>query len=98
MSSASSGSQRTPSLRTTPPPPGSPRSAGGSSMTDSWRVLLIMGDSSKGSTPSRTWYMAFTVFGSARTPPEEPFYEKAVETVAHAGRRKDSLVTAGGGP
>lgn len=65
--------------------------------TDSWRVLRIMGEFVEGFDTLSDVYNAVTIFGSARTPPGDVYYEKAVETarmLAHDG----FPVITGGGP
>ena len=42
--------------------------------TDSWRVLRIMGEFVEGFDTLSDVYNAVTVFGSARTPPDDPYY------------------------
>ena len=65
--------------------------------TDSWRVLRIMGEFVEGFDTLARVGPAVSVFGSARTTPENPQYEAAVETgrlLADAG----FAVITGGGP
>ena len=65
--------------------------------SDSWRVLRIMGEFVWGFDNLADVSDGVTIFGSARTPPNDPYYEKAVETgrlLAEAG----IPVITGGGP
>jgi uncharacterized protein (TIGR00730 family) len=65
--------------------------------SDSWRVLRIMGEFVWGFDNLADVSDGVTIFGSARTLPDDPHYQKAVETarlLAHAG----IPVITGGGP
>jgi len=65
--------------------------------TDTWRVFRIMGEFVEGFDDLATVSRGVAIFGSARTPPEDPFYAAAQETAAllvHAG----FAVITGGGP
>ncbi len=65
--------------------------------SDSWRVLRIMGEFVWGFDNLADVVDGVTIFGSARTPPRDAYYEKAVETgrlLAEAG----IPVITGGGP
>jgi uncharacterized protein (TIGR00730 family) len=65
--------------------------------SDSWRVLRIMGEFVWGFDNLADVIDGVTIFGSARTPPSDAYYEKAVETgrlLAEAG----IPVITGGGP
>jgi uncharacterized protein (TIGR00730 family) len=65
--------------------------------SDSWRVLRIMGEFVWGFDNLADVSDGVTIFGSARTPPTDPYYVKAVETgrlLAEAG----IPVITGGGP
>jgi uncharacterized protein (TIGR00730 family) len=64
--------------------------------TDTWRVFRIMGEFVEGFDELATVTRGVAVFGSARTPPEDPYYAAARETaglLAHAGF---SVITGGG--
>ena len=64
--------------------------------TDPWRVLRIMGEFVEGfDTPSDVRY-AVSVFGSARTRPDDPYYDKAVETARLLARQGFPIITGGG--
>ena len=65
--------------------------------TDTWRVFRIMGEFVEGFDELATVTRGVAIFGSARTPGDNPFYAAAQETaalLAHAGY----TVTTGGGP
>ena len=65
--------------------------------TDTWRVFRIMGEFVEGFDDLATVTRGVAIFGSARTPPDNPFYAAAQETsalLAHAG----FTVITGGGP
>src|SRR5690242_8901808 len=64
--------------------------------TDSWRVLRIMGEFVEGFDTLSDVYSAVTVFGSARTQPEDPYYEKAVETARMLAKEGFPIITGGG--
>lgn len=65
--------------------------------TDTWRVFRIMGEFIQGFEDLAHITNGVAIFGSARTPPEDPVYQAAQETaalLAHAG----FAVITGGGP
>ncbi|MBV8857787.1 MAG: TIGR00730 family Rossman fold protein [Acidobacteria bacterium] len=65
--------------------------------TDTWRVFRIMGEFVEGFDDLATVTRGVAIFGSARTPADNPFYAAAQETaalLAHAGY----TVITGGGP
>ena len=64
--------------------------------TDSWRVLRIMGEFVEGFDTLSDVYNAVTVFGSARTKSEDPYYEKAVETARMLAKEGFPIITGGG--
>ena len=64
--------------------------------TDSWRVLRIMGEFVEGFDTLSDVYNAVTIFGSARTPSDDPYYEKAVETGRMLAREGFPVITGGG--
>ncbi len=64
--------------------------------TDPWRVLRIMGEFVMGFDELVDLGPAVTVFGSARTRPEEPMYQKAVETTRMLGEAGFTIITGGG--
>jgi len=65
--------------------------------TDTWRVFRIMGEFVQGFEELATITRGVAIFGSARTPSDDPEYKAAQETaalLAHAG----FAVITGGGP
>ncbi len=65
--------------------------------SDPWRVLRIQAEFVEGFDTLAGLGTAVSIFGSARTPPEDPMYQAAVETarlLAEAGL----VVITGGGP
>ncbi len=65
--------------------------------TDQWRVLRIMGEFVEGFDALADIGPAVTIFGSARTKPDDPMYE-AAESVAAKLARAGLAVITGGGP
>lgn len=92
-------------LSGSPPPPVTedeqllaqvPRERRAFTRTDSWRVLRIMGEFVEGFDTLSDVYNAVTVFGSARTTPDDPYYDKAVETARLLAREGFPIITGGG--
>jgi uncharacterized protein (TIGR00730 family) len=73
------------------PPPNGRRSR-----TDPWRVLRIMGEFVEAFDTLSDIGSAVAIFGSARTPPDHPMYEKAVETARLLARDRFTIITGGG--
>jgi len=96
MSQRSSGSQRTPVTEDERLLAQVPRERRAFVKTDSWRVLRIMGEFVEGFDTLSDVYNAVTVFGSARTTPEDPYYEKAVETGRMLAQEGFPIITGGG--
>ena len=96
MSQRSSGSQRTPVTEDERLLAQVPRERRSFVKTDSWRVLRIMGEFVEGFDTLSDVYNAVTVFGSARTPPDDPYYEKAVETARMLAEEGFPIITGGG--
>ena len=97
MSQRSSGSQRAPvtedeRLLT----PTSHAERRGFTRTDPWRVLRILGEFVEGFDTLSDVHNAVTIFGSARTPPDDPFYERAVVTARLLAREGFPVITGGG--
>lgn len=63
---------------------------------ESWRVLRIMGEFVEGFDELTRLGPAVSIFGSARTPPEDPLYLKCVETARLLGEAGFSIITGGG--
>jgi uncharacterized protein (TIGR00730 family) len=64
--------------------------------SDSWRVLRIMGEFVWGFDHLADVSDGVTIFGSARTQPDDPFYQKAVETAKLLARARIPVITGGG--
>jgi uncharacterized protein (TIGR00730 family) len=96
MSQRSSGSQHTPVTEDERLLAQAPRERRGFVKTDSWRVLRIMGEFVEGFDTLSDVYNAVTVFGSARTPPDDPYYEKAVQTARMLAEEGFPIITGGG--
>src|SRR2546426_58586 len=96
MSQRSSGSQRTPVTEDERLLAQAPRERRGFVKTDSWRVLRIMGEFVEGFDTLSDVYNAVTVFGSARTKLEDPYYDKAVETGRMLAQEGFPIITGGG--
>jgi uncharacterized protein (TIGR00730 family) len=64
--------------------------------SDPWRVMRIMGEFIEGFDKLAGVEKAVTVFGSARTPPEDPQYEAAVEVGRLLAKREFAVITGGG--
>jgi uncharacterized protein (TIGR00730 family) len=64
--------------------------------SDSWRVLRIMGEFVWGFDNLADVSDGVTIFGSARTKLNDPYYEKAVETARLLARAGIPVITGGG--
>ncbi len=64
--------------------------------TDPWRVLRIMGEFVEGFEKLGDVSDGVAFFGSARTPPTDPYYLKAVQTAAILARAGFPIITGGG--
>jgi uncharacterized protein (TIGR00730 family) len=64
--------------------------------TDTWRVFRIMGEFVQGFEDLAQINNGVAIFGSARTPPDDPEYEAARETGALFARAGCSVITGGG--
>jgi uncharacterized protein (TIGR00730 family) len=73
-----------------------PRERRAFTKTDSWRVLRIMGEFVEGFDTLSDVYNAVTIFGSARTPPDDPYYLKAIETARLLAEDGFPIITGGG--
>jgi uncharacterized protein (TIGR00730 family) len=65
--------------------------------TDAWRALRIQGEVIEGFDTLARLGVAVSIFGSARTAPDDPFYAQA-ELLAATLARKGITVITGGGP
>lgn len=64
--------------------------------TDTWRVFRIMGEFVEGFDELATVTRGVSIFGSARTPPENSTYQAAQETGAMLARAGLAVITGGG--
>lgn len=64
--------------------------------TDTWRVFRIMGEFVEGFDELATLTRGISIFGSARTSPDDPYYEYARETAALLSRAGFAVITGGG--
>jgi uncharacterized protein (TIGR00730 family) len=64
--------------------------------TDPWRVLRIQGEFVAAFDTMANLGPAVTLFGSARTFPENPYYEAAVETARLLAQEGLAIITGGG--
>ena len=64
--------------------------------TDTWRVFRIMGEFVEGFDELAAVTRGVAIFGSARTPSEDPFYAAAQETAALLVRAGFAVITGGG--
>jgi uncharacterized protein (TIGR00730 family) len=64
--------------------------------TDTWRVFRIMGEFVEGFDELATVTRGVAIFGSARTPPDSPYYAAAQETAGLLARGGFSVITGGG--
>ncbi len=64
--------------------------------TDPWRVLRIQGEFVEGFEALAQLGPAVTIFGSARTPEDDPMYQAAVETARLLAEAGLSVITGGG--
>jgi uncharacterized protein (TIGR00730 family) len=63
---------------------------------DAWRVFRIMGEFVEGFEEMGQIGPAVSVFGSARTSPDDPMYRRCVETTRLLGEAGFSIITGGG--
>ena len=64
--------------------------------SDSWRVLRIMGEFVWGFDHLADIKDGVSIFGSARTSPDDPMYDAAVETARLLAERNIPVITGGG--
>jgi uncharacterized protein (TIGR00730 family) len=63
---------------------------------DSWRIFRIMSEFVEGFEVLSRLGPAVSLFGSARTRPDDPFYKDAQETARRLVRAKFAVITGGG--
>jgi uncharacterized protein (TIGR00730 family) len=64
--------------------------------TDTWRVFRIMGEFVEGFDELATLTRGVSIFGSARTSPDNPEYKAAQETAALLAKEGFAVITGGG--
>src|SRR2546425_87867 len=96
MSQHSSGSQRKAVTEDERLLTQAPRERRAFTKTDSWRGLRIMGEVVEGVDTLSDVTQALTGFGSARTPPDDAYYDKAVETTRLLAQEGFPIITGGG--
>ncbi len=62
--------------------------------TDTWRVFRIMGEFVQGFEDLARIKNGVAIFGSARTPPDDPEYKAAQETAALLAQAGCSVITS----
>ena len=63
---------------------------------DAWRIFRIMGEFVEGFEELSELGPAVSIFGSARVKPEDPMYDKCVETARLLGKAGFAVITGGG--
>jgi uncharacterized protein (TIGR00730 family) len=101
MSQRSSGSPRTAvtedeRLLTPLPPPHPAERRASFTSTDPWRVLRIMGEFVEGFDTLADVRNAVCIFGSARTPANDTYYQRSVETARLLAKEGFPIITGGG--
>lgn len=64
--------------------------------TDAWRVMRVMSEFVQGFEALAALGPAVTIFGSARTAPDHPEYQKAKETATLLGQAGFNIISGGG--
>jgi uncharacterized protein (TIGR00730 family) len=64
--------------------------------TDTWRVFRIMGEFVEGFDELATLSRGISIFGSARSKPDDPDYQAAQETAALLAKEGFAVITGGG--
>jgi len=65
-------------------------------LQDAWRVFRIMAEFVEGFEAMAPVGKAVSIFGSARTPPHDPFYQAAERTAALLAKAGYAVITGGG--
>ncbi len=63
---------------------------------DSWRIFRIMSEFVEGFETMARVQRAVTIFGSARTRPNDPYYKAATQTASLLAKSKFAVITGGG--
>ena len=64
--------------------------------TESWRIFRIMAEFVEGFEVMAGVGPAATIFGSARTAPDDPYYKAAEKTARLLVKKKLAIITGGG--
>lgn len=64
--------------------------------TDSWRVFRIVSEFVDGFESMTTIGPSVSIFGSARLPPESPYYKLGIDVAEHVARKGFAIITGGG--
>src|SRR5688500_1666780 len=64
--------------------------------TDTWRVFRIMGEFVEGFDELASLTRGISIFGSARSKPDDAYYKAAQETAALLARKGFAVITGGG--
>lgn len=67
-----------------------------SDAVQSWRVFRIMSEFVQGFELLRSYGLAATFWGSARTNPDEPYYKEAEELAAKLAKKGYAIISGGG--
>lgn len=70
---------------------------GSKPVQDLWRLFRIMAEFTEGFEELASVDPAVSIFGSARTPADDPYYRLAEETAAEAVKANFAVITGGGG-
>jgi uncharacterized protein (TIGR00730 family) len=73
-----------------------PKNQNGDFGNDSWRIFRIMAEFVEGFEVMGTVGPAVSIFGSARTRPDDPFYKAAQQTARLLVKHKLAVITGGG--
>jgi uncharacterized protein (TIGR00730 family) len=64
--------------------------------SDTWRVFRIMAELVEGFEALNTIGPAVTIFGSARSKPDSPYYDKCLKTAEYLARDGFTIISGGG--
>ena len=64
---------------------------------ETWRIFRIMAEFVEGFEELANIGPAVSIFGSARTEPEDPYYQLTVDTAREIGKAGFAVITGGGG-
>lgn len=73
-----------------------PKNSNESSVADSWRVFRIVSELVDGFETMTSIGPSVSIFGSARLPPESPYYQMAVEVAQRIAEKNFAIITGGG--